>query len=207
MQYTLANYHIPLHLPDAQPRSPGIHLSGILRELAIGMKLFKADDSDLDMLIADTEYLGTEPRLLLLAMGLSWEDWLLPRLPRVQPHPGEFSKNGIIGTPDGLEFRRGQPPLLHEAKATYKSFNWDFDHHQLYLWQGAGYLAMLSEVYGVPCTECVFHVWHVRGDYKSRFPLMQSVVVTFDQQEVEDYWGMIERHKYLAVPEKGSAAE
>lgn len=202
---TLTPVTYPINIrQDSQPRTPGIHLSGILRALALSTGVLKTDPDEipLDTLITTTAQssVGTTTTLMRIICGYAWEEWISRQLPG-SFHPGEYEYSGILATPDGIEFRESRPPLVHEIKATYKSSNKSMEDQTMWLWQAAGYLRIISEHYQEPCTQCVFHPLYLRGDYHDRFPLYEPVLVEFEWAEIESYWAMIERHKHLAVPE------
>jgi hypothetical protein len=183
-------------------RTPGIHLSGILRPMAITLGHLEPDDIELDELIKTTSHLdtGNVPTLMRIGIGFAWEEWIAKHLP-AEFHPGEFSHMGITCTPDGIQLRPGLPPLLHEIKATYKSAKRPFEDHKMWVWQAAGYLRIISEEFGEECTECVFHPLFLRGDYGAAFPLYRPVHVEFEWAEIESYWQMILANKHRAKPE------
>lgn len=204
MTFTPVTYPINLRR-DSQPRTPGIHLSGILRAIATSTGVLKIDPDEipLDTLIATTsgDSVGlSSPTLMRIITGYAWEEWVSKHLPG-SFHPGEYEYDGILATPDGIQFRESGPPLLHEIKATYKSASREFDTHTMWLWQAAGYLRIISEHYQETCTQCVFHPLFLRGSYGPEFPLYKPVLVEFEWAEIESYWGMITRHKHLATPE------
>lgn len=187
-------------------RSSGIHLSGILRPLAIKLGLFDETGETLEQLAVRHSTPGTHfgscPPLTRCTVGYAWEEYLFRHLPRVIAHPFELELDGILGSPDGIEFPvDGRPPILHEIKSTYYSVNKPLDK-TTWLWQSAGYLRMLSAAFDEQCTQAVLHPLHLRGDYRDQFPLYTPTLVEFEWQEIESYWQMITNHKYLAVAEQ-----
>ena len=106
-------------------------------------------------------------------------------------------------TPDGLTFPGG-PPLLHEFKATWTSARKPIEDHPMWLWQGAGYLAALSDHFQEQCTRVIFHPCHMRRHYRKdgpQWPLYRPQMIEFEWEEIQNYWGMILRNRDKAKPE------
>jgi hypothetical protein len=204
-------YGINLRSESDAPRSPGIHLSGIIRRIAITRGLLKSfeDDEDLDVIIGRThpDLVGENSRLLLVAWGVAWEEYRARRMgPGFIHQPGEISHDGISMTPDGLEFLPDGSILLHEFKATWTSARKPLEEHPMWMWQGAGYLKALSEQYQQPLTRVMFHPLFMRGDYSRtgpQWPLYRPEIVEFEPEEIQSYWTMIVRNRDYAIPEKG----
>lgn len=76
--------------PATLARAPGIHVSGILKELALQQNLFTNEDRDDEM-----------PLRILL--GLGFEEAAARLYPTMMWQPGELVFNGIAGNPDGLD--------------------------------------------------------------------------------------------------------
>src|SRR6266571_1050494 len=81
----------------AKPRSKGVHVSDILQYAWYGSssdedreRKKKEADEDLEILP------------LRMALGLAWEEWVAGLYPEMEWQPGEFEKDGIIGSPDGI---------------------------------------------------------------------------------------------------------
>jgi hypothetical protein len=191
-------------------RSPGTHLSGIIKGMALKASIEGVtDDGDLGELIASVPLVdtGTHPKLMKLAVGLAWEDWIYQHIPGLKYHPGEFEVDGIYMTPDGITYDGTEGrPVLHEFKATYYSSNKPIEEMQMWLWQCAGYLMGLSVYSMTECTEAVIHPLYLKGDYRTAWPVYQPVRLTFDWAEIEQMWEVFLAHKYLARVEGGQAA-
>lgn len=192
----------------ALPRSPGVHLSGIIRPLAIRLKCFDEEDEGLDSLIArlgseGTAGGGSSDVLCRIAAGLAFEDWIVKQIPGLQYHPGEKCVDGIYMTPDGKEHPTYDgngavcyPPVIHEFKLTWRSaakpppVYWD--------WQSASYCRAEG------ATRAVLHAYHVNGDYKTgRRPMYIKHTRDWEPGEMEGIWRMIVGHRHLATPEPG----
>jgi hypothetical protein len=95
------------------PRTPGLHVSEILRQNALDMGVLKQDDADdIDWTLAryrmdrGEDIVKLYPQAIYrIALGLAWERWLGDQWPQINFHTiGEVTRDGIIGTPDGLSF-------------------------------------------------------------------------------------------------------
>lgn len=142
---------IRLALPLSTGRSEGVHLSGIIRCLAIENDLLSPDTLE-ELSLVDARTIVDPAAVLRISIGLAWEQWYIRQLQGVTDHPGELYLDGIYMTPDGecvdqvwRDVRRiwvpGQPRLglwprpprnqalwgwqqiCYELKSTYKSMN------------------------------------------------------------------------------------
>lgn len=195
----------PIDLKEnCKDRSSGVHLSGILRAMAvkIGMKGINADD-DLDGLIDTTGpyEVGTTGQLMRIVIGYAWEDWLGPRIGGAVYHPGEYSLDGIFGSPDAIGFDQDGSPVLHEFKATFKSSKTPLTNNLLWVWQAAGYLSMISATHNTPCQKAVLHPLYIKGDYSGIDPQYLPVMLEFEREELTSLWNMVVLNKDLAKAE------
>lgn len=200
-----------MNLHGGEARTAGVHLSGILRPLAFSMGFLdkKWDTGEtIDELIERTpeDQVGLNGNLMRLVLGTAIEDWIARNLTNTRPgyidNPGEFSLDGILGTPDGLECD-DDGYLVHEIKGTFKSSRKSIEEQKLWIWQGACYCRMLSEYFRERITRCMFHPFHIRGDYSGIDPLYVPSLVEFEWEEILSYWNVVKESRYLAVPEKG----
>lgn len=206
---TQAQY--PINLRAGMPaRTQGIHLSSILRCCAQSAKILDYDSGPtMDEIINTTalESVGRSGVLMRIILGYAWEDYMAKQIaqsvPGFIPQPGEFSLDGVTGTPDGIEFAPDHRIIMHSFKWTFASSKTGILDKQMWLWQEGCYLKMASMAVGVFCNVAVYHVCHVRGDYKGIDPQYIATRVEFAPAEIEGYWGMVQRNKHLAVPEKG----
>ena len=191
-------------------RTPGIHLSGVLRRCAQSAKILDYDDGPtLDEIISSTplDQVGRSGILMRILLGYAWEDYMAKHItasvPGFIPQPGELTLDGIIGTPDGVVIEPDFSMVMHSFKWTFASSNTPITDKQMWLWQEGCYLKMASALVGVFCNTAVYHVCHVRGNYKGIDPQYIATRVEFAPAEIEGYWNMVQRNKHLAVPEKG----
>ncbi len=165
------------------PRSPGLHLSSIIRGIA-------SDTGILDRLQAETlslvEVIGEdwwagldEPSRLRIALGLAWEQWYIPTLETegIVDHPGEMKLSGIYMTPDAesidvilmKETRPGyfEPEYgraITEVKATFKSVKTVTDIEQQWMWMSQ----MMGYCKAAESLRAYLHCLCIAGNYKIR---------------------------------------
>jgi hypothetical protein len=202
-----------LNLRGGAARTPGVHLSGILRPLAFSSgwidKRWDTEDTVDDLITRiPADEVGLDGNLMRLVLGMAVEEWIAKQLTATRPgfihQPGEYSLDGILGTPDGLE-ADDEGWLAHEIKGTHKSSRKPVEAQKLWIWQGACYLKMLSEYFHERITRCMFHPFFIRGDYTGIEPKYLPTLVVFEWEEIESYWNVVVEHKHLAVPERGQS--
>lgn len=189
------------------PRTPGTHVSEVLREIATGVGLLKKDDSDeLDWTLARYRMMYGENVVKLfpncmyrVAMGLAWEEWLGRHRPDLGFHTiGELERDRILGTLDGLQFDdRGG--IVHEVKLTWKSSRSDRETAQQrfateWLWpaQVKDYCWLASTNprpgNGSVITRGMLHVMWVNGNYKGSGPEYRQYLLEFQEIEIVTAW-------------------
>ncbi len=205
MRSTPARFPIHLRDADAFPaRTSGLHLSGVLRAIAQRTAILKPDKEDLGDLIAshDPYTVCSNGLLMRLIIGYAWEDWMGSRISGMSYHLGEFTLDGIIGTPDGVGIDESDGSyVLHEFKATFKSSKKHVTESPMWMWQGMGYLRMMEARYKEPCTRAVYHILHLRGDYSGIDPMYVATEVEFEAAEIMTTWNMINTNRHLATAE------
>lgn len=160
---------------SARKRSPGWHLSGIIRYVLTEMgKLQPRDETD-DMPLA-------------MAIGMAVENWVIGLYEKdLIWQPGEWCKDGVYGTPDGksyYEAKYGNFWRLEEFKATWKSMHTygDVLAQPLWMWQLAG------NCHGMGMEYARLHVLWVCGDYRPPSPRYFTYLIQFTPAELEQYW-------------------
>ncbi len=190
---------------DAALRTPGTHLSGVLRKIALatGALNNKYGTDNLDDLVRQTppSSVGETGQLMRIILGYAWEDWMRRQIPGLIHQPGEFSLDGIIGTPDGIVEQDGVY-ILHEFKATWTSSRHPIQEHPMWLWQVMGYLAMMTVELECPCLDAVIHPAYVMGDYKNSGPIYRPVGLRFEPEEIAANWQLVLRFKDQAIKEQ-----
>jgi len=198
----------------SEPRSPGRHVSEIIRELAVSRGIWSQDDqNDLDFTLAKYHAGRGEDIVRLypaaiyrIAAGLAWEQFYGPQIPEINFHGiGELSKGGIIGTPDGLKIKPVTGALvIPEIKFTFKSSRDDREDPQErirkeYPWtaQIASYCALATigpiEVDNQNLvTDGELHVFWANGNYKGSGPQLRVYDIEFSREEIVANWIVIE---------------
>jgi hypothetical protein len=211
------NLHSTDASPGASPRSSGIHLSGILRKMALQYGKLPAEyaNSNAGQLIRETpiELAGNVGGLCRMAFGMAWENWIVAHVGRFWPdfthQPGEFIRDDIRGTPDGLSQEPDGNPALHEFKFTWKSMNKPIADEWLWLAQVSGYAALVSHYLCCPVTKAYLHVAYAMGDYSrdkpESGPKYRVYAIEMSQEEVERAWGEFVKNKEMAEPEEWEA--
>lgn len=178
-------------------RSEGLHLSKIIRAIAVESKILDAayaeDLSLVEVSGRQEEWWANLPEStrLKMSMGLAWEDWYVPQLQTVAYHPGEMEVEGVYMTHDGesldVVWSQGDH-CLHEVKLTYKSTKTVGDLETQWMWvsQCKGYCKGLNTLVAY------LHVLFVCGNYK--FPINPQLKVwriEFTQEEIDDNWELM----------------
>jgi hypothetical protein len=183
------------------PRSPGTHVSSVLRLIAQENGVLKRERVeefgliDLQEKRNNDEWWDTLPEdvQLKICMGLAWEDWYLQQLEDVLGHPGELKLDGIYLTHDGESLDVVMSTMLlvlciHEVKLTYKSLNTIGGLYTQWLW-----LAQ-TKAYCKARGTCVayLHVLAVCGDYTWPMrPVLKVFRIVYTQAEIDENWDVI----------------
>lgn len=173
-------------------RSPGIHLSGVLRYIGINQKIIKGVDPVTGKWIGDSGAdLNEEDMPLRMVLGMAWEEYAATLYPEMNWQPGELCKDSITGSPDGvtlIEIDGEEVPVIEEFKLTWKSARQGILKQTMWLWQGAGYCIM----YGT--NWCRFNILYVNGEYE-KFgmggPVYRRYLVYYSDRELAGIWAMV----------------
>jgi hypothetical protein len=194
------------------PRPPGIHVSGILRSIALKIGRLEADDAD----VLVSAYGGLPVKALLrVALGLAWEEWISERIPETAGWPGTLVLDGIHGSPDGMRMQIDDDKLpilgikqlaIDEIKLTWTSAARPVADRWMWLAQTKAYCWMTEQAHTIPCRTARWYPYYVNGDYgKSgeweRGPVFAPVELEFTEDELRRNWQMIVAHKQDAVEE------
>lgn len=198
-----------LRVPPSQGRSDGLHLSTVLRHMALQRGVLDSKYEDQGDLNQNT----------VLQLGLAWEDYLaLYQHPEIVYHPGELNLDGIAMSPDGISENDGEMTarvmvekgtwLLHEFKATQKSSR-GFEEKLrakdkkclLWLWQIMGYRHAINILHPDNASLAArLHVLFLNGNYSRDFsdrengPNYKIYNLFFDQDELETNWMVIKSY-------------
>lgn len=172
------------------PRSPGLHISAILRKMGIAAKeLTDSDRWDFPFdRMTNTHY------PIMMALGVGWEEFRASTYTEEQLiwQPYELHRDQIYGTPDGLmppqddgitEFSR-----TWECKRTTKKLS-SIREHWLYLKQGLSYAAMGASRF------VQYDILYVDGNYQRPYqPAAMESLVEFEERELESWWKNVLRN-------------
>ncbi|MGH7181726.1 MAG: hypothetical protein ACREJN_07100 [Nitrospiraceae bacterium] len=192
----------PLKIPPSRtPRAEGVHVSGIIRCIAIESGILKNEwAEELDLLEINPTTRFDDPVVTLrICIGLAFEEWYIPQLTGVLDHPGEMALAGIYMNHDGEElsafFMGYEGPILvvHEVKTTYKSTNTVGLDPVTALQKEWMWLAQLKSYCKAAGTRFArLHVLFICGDYRKPIqPQMHIFDIEFTQEELDDNWGLI----------------
>jgi hypothetical protein len=187
-----------LKLPKDSSRSPGIHVSDLLKSMAVRMG--KLDDD------SEEEEDSLELRMML---GLAWEEWLAKQLTKQFPsilfHNGELVQDSIIGTPDAYE---PMSNVIHEFKLTWKTSLRDVESQWMWISQCKSYCylsrEMTKELDNADCLEAWLHVMYVNGDYNGSGPQYRIYQLPFTRQEVDSLWSQMTKEKQRVMEGKAN---
>jgi hypothetical protein len=164
-------------------RSPGVHLSGVLRYIAERIGRFEA-----------IKEIDQERVPILWCLGHMWEEFGVSLYPNVLWQPGEVRHRGVIMSIDGIDPVAQE---IHEWKFTFKKVRTDARFLDEWYW--------MSQAKGYECgwdlTRHVFHVLYVMGDYRGSGPQYWRYRTTTTSDELERTWRMVEAHIQGAIPE------
>lgn len=166
-------------LLEASPaRTPGLHLSDVIKSILDTTEPGKYS-GPIDPLYTDPGF--TFERLLETA----WTSRLVNIV-----RPGEFERDGIICSPDGIDINDPHRPELIEIKITeMSSVDCPLDpKFRKWLWQMGAY----CHVCGL--TSARLHALFLRGDYKKKRREYGVWRITWTLEELDSVWSMIIGH-------------
>lgn len=165
-------------------RSPCLHVSTIINDLCLRLGHFDSRD---DPTLNPATY---------MELGSTLEHALIQRLHLHSPNrylqPGEFSKDGIAGTPDLLDISHTDHPciVVDEIKLAWMSSAHSPDSNKFwrYWTQLAAYCWLVETLIGR------LRITFVNGDYKGSGPHSIVYERTFTRQELAENWMMLRNH-------------
>lgn len=162
---------------NAPHRSQGLHLTDIIKDIGSQLKLINVRD---DISKEELEAFGK--------LGFLWEDLLSTIMGQECPiRPFEYELDGIVGSPDGISFE-GDKVILNEYKCTWLSSSNTPDTVWKYMVQTKAYCKMVGT------DVCIFYMFYVNGDYKTRVPKPAKYRITYTEKEIEANWNMLVKH-------------
>lgn len=177
MKLDLINQPFPeTRFRQSHERSAGVHLSEIIR--------------DMEETLYPERFRNTGSWDLNAAaqVGVFWET-VLERAYREMfaLDVGEVALDGIVMTPDGVNFDT-DGAYIEEYKVTWKSSSNDPIGVFKYRMQGLGYCA------GLGLTRVLYRILHLMGDYKGSGPQYKVWMVEWEDYEIAEAWDSIVNH-------------
>lgn len=187
-------------------RSPGVHVSDLLRQTALRQNLYTEEDRQDDM-----------PLRILL--GLAFEESAARLYPTMHWQPGEVEHGGLAGSPDGLsilaQFDLPNNAAVDEFKYTGKSMrrkgaptqpNYtvlledlkDIREEWIWMHQGMSYVNLLRRMrIGYDRMNlCRFHICWKYGAYVRPFTeIYMRYLVQFSEPELAGNWALLQLNK------------
>jgi hypothetical protein len=188
LEYTDLSRLVPKYKVSDGTRSSGVHLSGVIKYVMVTCGLLTVDDDTMEILP------------LRMAVGVAWEAFVVQLWPELVWQPGEVTRDGIIGSPDGINHKCGYQELagvtiLEEVKATWMSRMEPGTRGQTprsvlsikrWMLQVAGYCHMMG------LKHARLHVLWVNGGYerggKGGGPQYYTYLIEFTQLELNRLW-------------------
>jgi hypothetical protein len=207
--------------PPRKPRSPGVHLSSIIRCIATESGVLKPEWAE-ELSLVDRRTITDPVAITRICMGLAWEEFYIEsQLPQVIDHPGEMLVDGVYMTHDGeelttliLDARLRYAVKLHEVKCTFKSIktvsgpNWDYWERNIYdsadspigplsgQWMWVSQCKGYAKAAGTRLVD--LHVLYVCWDYM--FPIRPKAYrysIEFTDKELDDNWALMTEYRDL----------
>lgn len=203
-------------MPDLLPmqgRSPGLHISEVIKDLCIRLGIFEGD------MPVNQLWMGLGNALEYAIVRMVMED---ERYRDRFIRPGELEKDGMFGTLDlvdtmpelgGLIVIPGAP-LLHEPgftavneiKLSWMSVNQAVDSERFWRY----WVQIMAYCWMWETTIGVLHVAHINGDYKygkseEPGPAWRSWRRDFTERELFENWRMLKSHGAKLVKARQAA--
>lgn len=159
-------------------RSPGIHVSGIIRAIAKEMGRKQGNE----FTAYDLDHFAVVGRL--------WESQLAaakypePRYQRI----GEIECDGILGSPDSIDTQDGE---VLEFKATWRSASKPPESEFDWMTQIKAYCHMLG------MCRATLAVFYVGGVWRPPQPVAREYNILYSPGEIADNWRMLLDHRHL----------
>lgn len=186
----------PLFLPPPEsPRSEGLHVSSIIRCIAMENSILNVETRE-DLSLVDYREITDPVAILRMNIGLAWESHYLPNIlsPSIDviDHPGEMYVDGIYMTHDGesvsMVAKDQMSLVVHETKATYKSTRRLQDMDTQWMWMSQ----IKAYCRGLGTRFAELHVLFLAGDYSYPIsPLLKRWRIEFTQDEIDSNWSLL----------------
>jgi hypothetical protein len=180
-------------LPRSDARETGkLHVSDVIRYIMSVSGMTKGA----------TEW-EHDPLTLAGELGFMWEDILgWAYADRAGIRPGEFEKDGLVGSPDGLgesvahAIAAGklssvpEPGALadYEYKCTWKSVRNSPDDNWYWMTQFKAYAHMIDT------NVVILFALYLFGDWKGHGPIDKQFRIEYSNRELKENWSMLLKH-------------
>ena len=192
----------PLFLPESGgPRSKGIHVSAIIRCIALETGVLDAKWGD-DLSLSDVREITDPASILRMDIGIAWDEFYINQILSrygVMGHPREMEYHGVYMSMDAedLSVIVTVPELrygvrVHEVKSTWKSTKNASDIAKQWIWLAQ----MKAYCIARGTNTAVLHVLYICGDY--HFPITPQLKVwelEFTDAELEENWSLLADYK------------
>lgn len=164
------------------PRSPGVHLTDILRDMA---KVANMGEDKSGFLQEELEWFA--------GPGFLWERiWDQAHAEQMADgtivSPGEFYRDGIHATPDRIDW---SVPKVIELKVRWKSSR-KFESLERNFWVEIAQLKSYCAMTGIMEGDLV--VFFIAGHWQPPVPEVKGVHLTFTELELEETWQQVLSH-------------
>jgi hypothetical protein len=171
---------------DNRTRTKGCHLTDIVKAIEQGIGHGR-----------NPRAMGEKQLENYRLMGFLWEDVLTHQINAerswaISPglvRPGEIELDGIIMTPDAVDFAADPGPVLEEWKVTWHSMARDLESENWH-W----FVQMKAYCHALKLTRANLRILYVNGDYRPTVPKPQGYAIEFTQRELTDNFSMILNH-------------
>ena len=187
MEAQLLELDLPILGTGNNPRSPGLHLTDIIRDLMVVSGMDQGNQSWSRQPTMNTGFVWEE------VLFSKWEEILSPAFAKLLGracswyNTGELQFDGIYMTPDGIDVA-GTPWTLQEAKCTWKSTKKPPTENWRYMVQAKAYCTALG------IDRVMFHILYLMGDYKGSGPQYHPWLITFTPEELHENFEMLKNH-------------
>jgi hypothetical protein len=187
-----------IQLDRGTGRSPGLHVSEVIRDLALRGGI-------LDRKWA-TDNIEDAPERV--ALGLAWEEWIHKQHPEICFHPGEIIVDDVAMSIDGASFNEDEASIftsdsdgaVHEFKLTWKSSRYPVTDDWMWMAQLKSYIHGMRVSSVAKINVGFMHVFYVMGNYgKDRTdpesnPRYKIFGIEFTDLQIHENWSMIKAH-------------
>lgn len=167
---------------DQPPRSKGLHLSEIIKDICQQLQPKRFADKDKPPL----EW-WTPGTIWEVALERSAKELFLKGGVSEIVRPGEVIMDGIACSPDAIDIRQWE---LHEFKFTWMSSREAPEHKKFWHWM----VQIRAYCYALQVKTAILHAFFVMGDYRGSGPQALAWRIEFTDLELRETWEMIVNH-------------